>query len=57
MKLPNADLALVEREKIIRYLLNAQHPDNGGKAVFFSNLGFHADDCEVMAFARRSLVT
>jgi uncharacterized protein DUF6883 len=40
MKLPNAELALVEREKITEYLLNAEHPDNGGKASFLIALGF-----------------
>ena len=29
MKLPNAERAVVEREKIADYLLNPAHPDNG----------------------------
>jgi hypothetical protein len=33
MKLPDADNAIVERQKILAYLLNAAHPDNEGKAV------------------------
>ena len=32
MKLPNAHLAVVEERKVVDYLLNAAHPDNGGKA-------------------------
>lgn len=40
MNLPNANRALVEREKIVDYLLDATHPDNGGKARFFEGLGF-----------------
>jgi hypothetical protein len=40
MKLPNSNLAIVEREKVFKYLLNVSHPDNGGKAVFFAALGF-----------------
>ena len=40
MKLPNSHLALVEREKIAEYLLNTEHLDNGGKALFFISLGF-----------------
>lgn len=32
MKLPHAEKATVEREKIVDYLLNATHPDNAGKA-------------------------
>jgi len=38
MKLPNANNANVEREKIVDYLLNPAHPDNGGKAEFFGTL-------------------
>src|SRR5438128_2782287 len=44
MNLPNANLAIVDREKITEYLLNAAHPDNGGKAAFFAGFGFtHRD--------------
>lgn len=32
VKLRNAHLAVVERQKLVDYLLNASHPDNGGKA-------------------------
>lgn len=49
MKLPNATIALVEREKITEYLLNPEHPDNGGKAGFFLALGFSQDKCELLA--------
>jgi hypothetical protein len=55
MKLPNARLAKVEREKIADYLLNADHPDNGGKAAFFFALGFHRDDWEPLANTFRRL--
>ena len=44
MKLSNAHLAIVEQEKVTDYLLNAAHPDNGGKAAFFQRLGFHEGD-------------
>ncbi len=53
MKLPNAHLALVGKEKIIDYLLNAAHPDNGGKAVFFTSIGFQRDEWETLARALR----
>ena len=49
MKLPNANIALVEREKITEYLLNREHPDNGGKAGFFLALGFSHDHWELLA--------
>ena|SRR5712692_2109961 len=55
MKLPNATIALVEREKIIEYLLNSAHPDNGGKAQFFLALGFTRDDSMPLANALRAL--
>ena len=51
MKLPNAQFAIVEREKIVEYLLNPAHPDNGGKAPFFMTLGFHPEDWETFGAA------
>lgn len=44
MKLRNSHLAVVERHKIVDYLLNSAHPDNGGKAQFFESLGFSLDN-------------
>jgi hypothetical protein len=44
MRLPNADLAVLETRKVVDYLLNAVHPDNGGKAAFFESLGFARSD-------------
>jgi hypothetical protein len=35
MKMPNADLAVVDQDKVADYLLNPAHPENGGKAPFF----------------------
>ena len=55
MNLPNANLALVERQKIVEYLLNREHPENGGKAEFFIALGFGTNDWEKMAAALRVL--
>ncbi|HEY0322566.1 MAG TPA: hypothetical protein VGC66_16545 [Pyrinomonadaceae bacterium] len=55
MMLPNARLALVERRKIVEYLLNPAHPDNGGKAAFFMALGFRAEDWEILADALRRM--
>jgi hypothetical protein len=51
MKLPNADKAVVEREKITDYLLNPAHPDNGGKARFFGGLGFRRSEWKTLASA------
>jgi hypothetical protein len=44
MKLPNSHLAIIGREKICEYLLNAAHPDNGGKGLFFFVLGFSREE-------------
>jgi hypothetical protein len=55
MKLPNANQAAVTREKIADYLLNPVHPDNGGKADFFTQLGFHRKCWEVLAAALTKL--
>jgi hypothetical protein len=55
MKLPNAHFALVEQSKIIEYLLNPAHPDNGGKALFFQSLGFRPEEWQVLADAFRKL--
>ena len=55
MKLPNAHLAIVEQGKITAYLLNAAHPDNGGKAAFFEMLGFYEADWPTLAAALRKL--
>jgi hypothetical protein len=49
MKLRNAQLARVDRRKVVDYLLNAAHPDNGGKASFFRALGFSATAPEALA--------
>jgi hypothetical protein len=51
MKLPNSHLAIIEREKICEYLLNAAHPDNGGKALFFIALGFSREEWLTLASA------
>jgi hypothetical protein len=53
VKLRNAHLALVERHKIVDYLLNSAHPDNGGKAQFFASLGFSVDASELLTTALR----
>lgn len=53
MKLPNASKAVVERTKLVDYLLNAAHPDNGGKAEFFEKLGFRRTAWKALADSRR----
>jgi hypothetical protein len=57
MKLPNAQNAAVSREKIVDYLLNPAHPDNGGKAEFFTQLDFRREQWEILATAFKNLVS
>ncbi len=53
MKLPNAEHAFVDREKLTDYLLCVTHPDGGSKAEFFARFGFRLEDWEVLAEALR----
>ena len=55
MKLSNPKQATVDREKIEVYLLKPVHPGNGGKADFFTRLGFHRERLEVLAAALKAL--
>jgi hypothetical protein len=54
MKLPNAELAVVDEAKIVGYLLNPKHAWGASKARFFSQFGFVTDAWEVMAVALRA---
>ena len=51
--LPNADAALINREKIIEYLLSESHPDGRAKAAFFTKYGFTAEQWGVLAESLR----
>jgi hypothetical protein len=51
MKLPNADKAVVERGKILDYLLNPAHRHGASKARFFARFGFRAGKWEQLAHA------
>jgi hypothetical protein len=51
MKLPNALSAVVEREKVVDYLLNRAHRCGASKAEFFFKYGFRLDQWEVLAQA------
>ena len=55
MKLRNAHLAVVDRGKVLDYLLNDAHPDNGGKARFFASLGFPREDPDSLIKALRDV--
>ena len=55
MRLPNPESAFVAQEKIVDYLLNPGHPDNGGKARFFISLGFDRENWTALATALKKL--
>lgn len=54
MKLPNADQAVVDRRKIMDYLLSSRHPDGRSKAAFFTGFGFRTTHWETFAKALRA---
>lgn len=43
MKLPNAERAVIPREKLYGYLLSTAHPVGRFKARFFAKLGYRSD--------------
>lgn len=51
--LPNAARAIVDRRKLVDYLLSEAHPDGRGKARFFTAHGFSAAGWEALAAALR----
>jgi len=51
--LPNASRARIEREKIVDYLLCAEHPDGSSKARFFQRFGFSIENWFLLADALR----
>jgi len=55
MKLPNADRARVDREKIVEYLLSLAHPDGRSKAAFFARFGFRIEEWEALAVSLRNV--
>lgn len=53
-KLPNAECALIEQQKIVNYLLNLNHADGESKAKFFLARGFDRTAWQTMCDALRS---
>ncbi len=53
MKLPNAEQATVEREKVTEYLLSTTNPSGRSKALFFLRFGFSTDSWEDFAESLR----
>jgi hypothetical protein len=46
--LPNAAAAKIADAKVRDFILNAAHPDNKGRAVFFVGFGFAQQQCEIL---------
>jgi hypothetical protein len=53
VRLPNAEKAIIERDKIANYLLNPMHRYGAAKESFFTAFGFRADAWEILAEALR----
>ncbi|MGH8567955.1 MAG: DUF6883 domain-containing protein [Gammaproteobacteria bacterium] len=53
MKLPSANLAIIEEAKVIDYLLNQTHRLGASKARFFAQFGFRPEKWEDLAAALR----
>jgi hypothetical protein len=51
VKLPNLDEAYAPEEKVRDYLLNVEHENGRGKALFFMRFGFSIDNWEALAQA------
>lgn len=51
MKLPNGDIAVVPRLKVVGYLLSSTHRTGRAKAAFFTRFGFSAQRWEELAHA------
>lgn len=49
--IPDAENVLIDDTKIGGYLLNPDHPSNGGKAEFFMRFGFSAERVGTMRAA------
>ncbi|MEA3276154.1 MAG: hypothetical protein U9Q81_12860 [Pseudomonadota bacterium] len=51
MKLPNASSAVVERKKVVEYLLARDHSSGRSKARFFTAVGFSTGQWQTLANA------
>lgn len=57
MRLPNHQLAVVHRAKVVDYLLSDAHHDGRHKAAFFKRFGFAVESWEGLAQALRQHAT
>jgi len=52
-RIPGADHALISEDKIVRYLLNFDHPDGASKARVLAHAGFDAANPNILERAIR----
>lgn len=55
-RLPNAEKALIESEKIRAYILSSAHPVGRFKAAFFRKFGYSAENWEEFEQSLRQLI-
>lgn len=53
MRIPGADSAIISEDKLVRYLLNFDHPDGASKARVLARAGFDASRAWKLASALR----
>jgi hypothetical protein len=56
-KIPNAEKAIIDPEKLHGYLLSATHPIGQYKAAFFEKLGYTTENWEAFEQRLRDLIT
>jgi len=49
MKLPNAEHAIIEEQKLVRYLLDVGHRRGGSKAKLLLSLGYQIESWNVLS--------
>jgi hypothetical protein len=57
VKLPNAESAIIPKEKLQDYLLSQSHPIGRFKAAFFRSMGYSLDNLESLERDIRSLLS
>jgi hypothetical protein len=55
MKIPNATRAVIEQAKVVRYLLDVDHPHGGSKARLLVSLGYSAGNWQQLYRDLRSM--
>jgi hypothetical protein len=56
MKVPGAELAVVDPAKVRDYLLSAEHPVGRFKATFFGRIGYSRGDWQLLIASLRAIV-